>query len=219
MLCLVLRGVSAVGLLTVLPACCGCGFSQGQLLWAMGFGSGMKVPAEFELSKDGPLLVLVDDPEERLYSPRSRTELAEKVGDDLQARGAVKALVKQAKISRLRRERMDFEDLSCREVGELAGAEQVLWLQVRDFYAESEVAEASAAARMAVTVRVINPGAKERNEVRLWPVEHRGRIVSTELDATDVIRAKTPTAISGKLTDQMAVEVGKLFYDHPAEEL
>ena len=210
--------VLLVGLLVSIALCGGCGFSQGQLLWAMGFGSGVKVKAEFELTPDGSVLILVDDPEERLYSPATRNELADKLGKALEAHDAVGRVVPQSRLQRLRREKLDFEEITCRQIGELVEADEVLWVQIRDFYAEPEVDETISAARMAVAVKVIDARAKQRAEVRLWPVDREGRIVSTELHANEVMRAKTAEAISRGLTEKVAAEVGKLFYEHPLED-
>ncbi len=79
----------------------GCGYSQGQLLWAMGFGRSIQVDPEFELTKEGAVLVLVDDPEERLFSPGTRLELAEKLGRDLKGHKAIGRPVPQEKLARL----------------------------------------------------------------------------------------------------------------------
>ena len=210
-------------LATVLPAvavlCGGCGYSQGQLLYFMGFGQGPKVEAEFELTRDGPVLILADDFEERVLSPRTLSELSKQLGEELQANKAVGKLVPADKLNRLRRQREDFDEISIRQVGELLEAHQVIYLLVRDFLADAQPEEISGAARMAVTVKVINVLEKDDPlKVRLWPTEREGRIVTTELDAAAVIRAKNPEAISTLLTEQVAVEVGRFFYDHRLEE-
>ncbi len=184
----------------------------------MGFGRSIQVDPEFELTKEGAVLVLVDDPEERLFSPGTRLELAEKLGRDLKGHKAIGRPVPQEKLARLQHERQDYEEVSCRELGELVEADQVLWLQVRDFHASPELDETSAAARMTVTLKVVNARAAERSEVRLWPVDRQGRIISAELNANDVVRAKSPEGISSLLTDKVAQQVGELFYEHPLEE-
>jgi hypothetical protein len=72
---------------------------------------------------------------------------------------------------------------------------------------------------MTVSVKVIN--ALEQDDplnVRLWPAEPDGRIVTTDLDAATVVRAKTPSAISDMLTEEIATQVARFFYDHRLEE-
>ena len=212
------QGVAAMSLLAGLVLCSGCGMTQGKLLWAMGVGSGQKVPAEFELTRHGPVLVLVDDSEERLDSPATRSELAQKVGRLLKEHNAVAQLVPQKALDRLRRKHPDFEERGCREVGRMTEAHQVVWIDVRDMYARAEVDETIHAARMSVTVKVIDALTETRGEERLWPVQHEGHIVSTELHANEVLRAKTPPAIAAKLTDRAAEQVARLFYEYPLEE-
>jgi hypothetical protein len=85
-------------------------------------------------------------------------------------------------------------------------------------YARAEVDETIHAARMSVTVKVIDALTKTRGEERLWPVQREGHIVSTELHANEVLRAKTPPAIAAKLTDKTAEQVARLFYEYPLEE-
>jgi hypothetical protein len=68
---------------------------------------------------------------------------------------------------------------------------------------------------MAVAVKVLNALEKEnKSKVRLWPAERDGRVLSVELDAATVIRAEKPEDVSDLLTQEMADEVAKLFYDH-----
>jgi len=197
----------------------GCGMKQGQLLYFMGVGAGQKVPAEFELTRDGPVLVLVDDDEERLLTPRTRAELSRQVSAQLIASEAAAEVLPPAALDRLRREHRDLANRGCREVGRLAGAHQVLWLQVRDFLADTDPTEASAAARMSVTVKVINAREEEdAGAVRLWPTEREGRLVSAELDAARVVRADSANEVAGMLLEQIAGDVAKLFYEHSLED-
>jgi hypothetical protein len=208
-----------VALLSLLWTVCGCGISQGQLLYFLADWQGPKVEAKFKLTREGPVLILVDDFEERLSSPRSRAALAQQLAKQLEANQAVSQIVPRAKLDALRRKHQDFDQISCRQIGEEAGAHQVLYLEVREFYAEPDVEEASGAARMSVAVKVINVlEKKDRSKVRLWPPERDGRVVSAELDAATVVRAETSKAISDRLTGKLADKLARLFYDHrPAE--
>jgi hypothetical protein len=179
----------------------------------MGFGPEREAEAEFILTKKGPVLILVDDPEERLHSPYARSQLADSLARELATHQAVQEIVSQATLQRLRQRHTDFEERGCREVGEMANAEQVLWVQVRDFLAETDPTEVTGAARMSVTVKVINALEKENAEkVRLWPDEREGRIVSTDLDARAVVQSKDNTAVANKLMEKLVVEIAKPFY-------
>lgn len=201
-----------------LPLQQGCGITQGKWLWAMGLDRHFTQPAEFTLTTEGPVLVLVDDPEYRLDAPRTRTDLARKVGAYLKKHEAVSEVVPQNRIARLRRENTDFEDRGCREVGRLADAHQVVWLEIRDLYDVPEVEDSVAAARMTVTVRVVNAQAENKGEVRLWPTQREGQIVTVELPADKVFNAKSRRQIAGKLTDKMAEQVAQIFYEIPLED-
>ena len=69
--------------------------TQGRWLWALGFDKQFKRPPEFELTVEGPVLVLVDDPEYRLDAPRTRTDLARKIGAHLKNHEAVPWIVRE----------------------------------------------------------------------------------------------------------------------------
>ena len=206
-------------LILALALCSGCGYSQGQLLYMMGFGQGREAEAEFKLTREGPVLILVDDFEERLDSPRTRTVLANLLARELEANQAVKEVVPRHRLEELRRRHEDFEERGGREIGEMAGAHQVLWLCVQDFSASPQIEETSAAARMAVTVKVLNVlEKKDKTKVRLWPLQHDGRLVSVDLDANVVVKAKTPEAISKLLAAKLAEKVAKLLYEYPLDD-
>ncbi len=210
---------AAVVLVTGLALCSGCGYSQGQMLYFLGIGQGQKVEAEFLLTKDGPVAILVDDFEERLLTPRTRTDLSNQLATQLKQNKAAREVIPAAEMVRLRREHDDFDERGCREVGRLAQAHQVIWLQVRDYLGDPDPEDASSAARMTIAVKVINAlEEKDPLAVRLWPAERDGRIVTTDLDAATVVRLKTPRAISGELSAKITEEVARFFYDHRLEE-
>ncbi|MHC4236012.1 MAG: hypothetical protein ACYSUQ_12925 [Planctomycetota bacterium] len=200
--------------------CGGCaGYSQGQWLYMLGFGQGRKGEAEFKLTREGPVVILVDDFEQQIDSPRTRTVLANRLARELGDNQAVKEVVPQERLENQRRRNANFEEISCREVGEMLGAHQVLHMTVREYYAPRDVEETSAAARMTVAVKVLNALEKENKaKVRLWPTQREGRIVSAELNANEVVRAKTPDAVSKLLAAKLAEQVAKLFYEYPLDD-
>jgi hypothetical protein len=203
----------------LLSACfAGCGPQAGAFLYWMGVGHGQQVDAEFTLS-EGPVLILVDDFEERLTWAPARDYIAEALAKQLREHQAAQKVISPETLKQCRRTRTDFDDLKCTQVGRLVGADQVLWLEVNDFLAEEEVHEATQAASVSVTVRVINPHEqKDRAKVRLWPTDREGKLVSVKLSPNDVNRLKTKDAIAGELADKLAKEIAKLFYKHPAQE-
>ncbi len=211
-------GVFLSCVLGVLLAGSGCGPEGGALLYWLGAGQTEKVSAEFVLGP-GPILVLVDDPEERLSWAEARDLLAEETANALLASKATEKVVASQAVQRLRRSRSDFEDRGCREIGEMVKAERVLWLQVADFFASEEAQDLTAAARFAVSVRVINAKARTRDEVRLWPEEMEGRPVKAELSSNEMSRVKGRREITQALAAKLGNEVARLFYEHALDDM
>ena len=113
----------------------------------------------------------------------------------------------------------DFDKRGCREIGELAGAEQVLWIEVRDFLAEEQIFDASNAAYIVVTVKVINVlESQRRSRVRLWPTSPDGFLVTAKMNGSEVVTIGNKDAIGQELTTRLAGHIAMLFYDHRASE-
>jgi hypothetical protein len=197
----------------------GCGMRAGALAYALGVGSQHKVKAEYALSP-GPILILVDDYADRLFWPETGDLLATAVADELLTHKATKKVISNDTLRKLRQVHQDFDQYSCRRVGETVGADQVLWLEVTEFFASETVEDTTVAARLGVTVKVINPkGTKQKRTVRLWPTEQEGRSARAELSSNDISRAGTRPAIVRALTSQLAVQIARLFYDHTLGDL
>ncbi len=192
----------------------GCTYSGGQLLYMLGVGEANRVDAEFTLT-EGPLLLFIDDYNEQLTTPVAARHLFDELSQELLRQGAAKRIIPLQTIDGIRQSRPDFGKLSAREIGELAGAEQVLWVEVRDFLGEEHVFSASDAAYYRVSVRVLNPHEKKRrSRVRLWPVSPSGSLVGTGLTGGRVVELKTRTEISRALAADLSVKIAKLFYEH-----
>lgn len=201
----------------MLVCVCGCGYQGGMLLSALGAGKMHMVDAEFKLG-DGPVLVLVDDLEEKLTWPEARELLTDEMGKQLIEHKATKQIISPETVARFRRTSPEFEQRGVREVGRMSGADQVLWLEVQTFFAEEEMQDTSQAALLTVTVKVIDPNAEERSKVRVWPATPEGKPVSTKLNPSDVIRLKTVPNIGRDLCEKTARDVVKLFYKHPLQD-
>jgi len=119
----------------------------------------------------------------------------------------------------LRQTLPDFAKRSCREVGELAGAEQVVWIEVQDYLADEDITDSTNAAYFAVTVKVLNPTEKtDRRRVRVWPDSPEGFYINARMTGASVVRAKTKDGISRELTAKLAVNIARLFHDHKIED-
>jgi hypothetical protein len=184
----------------------------------LGVGREQLIKAEFMLT-DGPVLVLVDDYGELVDWPAARRHLSDDLGQELLKRSAAKKVVPQGTVDQLRQSDPNLHKRGCREVGELAGAEQVVWVQVRDFLARENFDDLANAAYFSVTVKVINVLETERrSRVRLWPGTSEGQLVLAKLPGDAVARLKTRDAISKELAKQLAMEITKLFCDYRPDD-
>lgn len=191
-----------------------CGMSGGRALWALGVGSGRKTKAEFKLGP-GPILILVDDATQQIDWPAAFHDLNDELAQHLIKHKATTKVIPRATIETLRRTNTDFSKKSAREIGELADAEQVMWIETQAFLAKQEIDEASDAALWQVTVKVLDARQKEdRTRVRLWPATSAGQPVSVSLSGADVDRLKTRDALVKDLARQLSTEITKLFVDH-----
>lgn len=192
----------------------GCTYSGGELLYFLGFGQGQKVEARFRLTK-GPVMILIDDVSERVDWPAATRYLFDDLAQELLKHKAASKIIPLQTVDHLRQSIPDFGKRGCREVGELAGAEQVLWIEVQDFFAEEQIRDATTAAYFSVTVKAINVlEKKSRTRVRLWPTSPQGYPMTVSMSGSEVSTAKRKDAISKELAGRLAVEIAKLFYDH-----
>lgn len=196
----------------------GCGYSGGEALFMSGLFKRPEVKAKFELT-DGPVAVLVDDMQEVCYWPEGKRILAEAVLEELEKTGAAERLVPASKVSRVRQTNADFEQRGCREIGQLVGAHQVVWVRLESFFASEDPTETHSAARMGVTVKVINAlEDRDPTKVRLWPKSPSGHAVHAELSGARVVEAKTRRAILQALSEELATALVKDLRDRPMED-
>ncbi len=202
--------VLAVGVMVSTSA---CGMTAGRALFMSGLFSRPDVKAEFRFG-DGPVAVVVDDFGEVCYWPGVASELTERVILSLESNKAAKKIISTDVVNRLRKTDPSFDEHSCARLGRLLGADQVLLIEIRSFYATENPEESHAAARLSVAAKVINVlEKKDRRKVRLWPKSRDGRIVTIELNANDVSRAKTREGVLRELTTTAADDIVKFFYD------
>jgi hypothetical protein len=192
----------------------GCTYSGGELLYFLGFGKGQKVEAKFRLTQE-PILILVDDVSERVDWPPTMRYLVDNLAQELLRNKAATKIVPPETLAHLRQSTPDFEKRGCREVGEMAGAQQVLWIEVQDFLATLQVEDVITAAYFSATVKVINVAETEsRSRVRLWPDSPQGRLVTATLPGDKAGLAKSQDEIARALAEQLAFKIARLFYDH-----
>lgn len=193
---------------------CGCTYSGGELLYALGVGTGPLVDAEFQLT-DGPVLILIDDPSQRIDWPPTMRYLFDDLAQELLKHQAAKKIIPLQTVDQLKQTTRHFSKRGCREIGELAKAEQVLWIEVQDFLAEQQITEVGVAAYLTVTVKVINALEKEnRGRARLWPASPRGEEIAVSMTGSEVALAKTKDGTAKDLARRLAVKTARRFYEH-----
>lgn len=160
-------------------------------------------------------MVFVDDVHERLDYPAARRYIWDDVSQELlRTKAAVRVVPLETEES-LRRTLPDFPRRGCREIGELAGADQVLWIEIQDFLAEEMIVDARDAAYLSATVKTLNVlEKKERNRVRVWPESPDGQHLTVSMTGAAVAQAKSKDGIAKELSAKLAVQVARLFHDH-----
>ena len=211
------RALAGLLLAAGLMLCSACGMSQGSLLYLLGVGRAPLIKAEFRLT-DQPVLILIDDAANRVDWPPARRRLFEELSQLLIKEKGAKRIIPLKTIDALRRTEPNFEKRGCREVGKMADADQVLWIEVRDFLAEEQVTDIESAAYFAVSVRVIDVTEERRSRVRVWPTSPDGRLVSVSMTASEASIAKTKSAIARELARRLAIQVTNVFCDHRAPD-
>lgn len=214
-----LHGATSLRIATaLLVPLSGCGMQGGAVLYMLGVGQGRKIEAQFKLS-EGPILIFIDDVHERVDWPVANRYLFDEVSQELLRNKAAKKIIPDETLDQLKQTVPDFPKKSCREIGELAGASQVIWIEAQDYLGEPDVFEASRAAYFSVTVKVVDPNQKaDRNLIRLWPAATEGQPIAVSLTGARVAEAKTKDGISKVLAEKLAGEIAKLFYEHRADD-
>ena len=160
-------------------------------------------------------MVFIDDVHERIDYPPARRYIWDDLSQELVRTKAAQRIIPLGTEDTLRRTLPDFPKRGAREIGELAGAEQVIWIEVRDFLAEELIVDSSNAAYVSVTVKALNVLEKsDRRRVRAWPVSPEGHALTVAMTAAAAAQAKTKDAIAKELSAKLAVQIARLFHDH-----
>lgn len=201
-----------VGSVCAIALAGGCGYNGGQLLYGLGFGRMKKVEAQFTLTPN-PVMILVDDDGGQVKYPLAKRYIAEAVAQELLRNKAAQRIIPPETVDALRQVHPNFDKRGCREVGEMAGAEQVLWLQVQEMLVDENIGGATDAAYVSVTAKVINVLEKEdRSRVRLWPESAGGAPASASISGAKAVELKTTDAMAQYLAGELATKVAKFFY-------
>lgn len=124
-----------------------------------------RVQALYELPRERPTVVLVDDPDNRIGSRQFRIEMAQVIEERLLAKQKVRTMIESQQLMRvLARERAESR-MTVGEIGRAVGAEVVIWVGVQSFELLQDAE--NIAPRATLRVKVLDVVAEER----LWPDE------------------------------------------------
>ena len=195
----------------------GCGQTFGGLLYHFNILQRPSIPARYKLNT-GPLLILVDDDLSLLTWSQGRDLLANEIGRHLREAGVKAQVIPNHKLDAMRRADPLLDGKSISEIGKALGAEQVLWLQFREFVAIKQVQTAVRAARCTMRVKVFDPHAKSKAEMRVWPSFREGEFVSISKSASELIQYAGDAEVARMIVEETADAVAKLFYKHRPDE-
>lgn len=201
-LCVSLGGIAA-----------GCGQDAGAIIYTLGMYPTQVIPAEYKIPP-GNVLVLVDDYRDLIQPTTARDALVDEMAKRLKEQQIAERVTTNEELAELRRREPRFDERGAREIGEMANADTVVWLNTVDFAINNDLEMVVTPARFSVTVRVLNAKAETAEEVRMWPeAERDGRLVSSQVSPHDIRACKNLKQAHALMATTLAEEVMKLFYD------
>ncbi len=192
----------------LLVALSGC--VQFASAWANITGGDVVEP-EFTLTK-GPLLVLIEDPNNVVTEPRAVREVFATVSDIFLEFKVNRQIIPWEERERLERNEKGYHKLSIRQIGEKLGAEQILHIKIERFSLHGEEGAPLLKGEFVSRVKVI--ATKQDHDVRLWPRDPSGRRLSVTTPPTSSEGDKTASDVARELAIRMGQAVAELFYEH-----
>lgn len=214
--CNLRTAVFALGLL-VMASAGGCGPSAGAWLYTFGLYPTQTIPAEYKLPT-GNVLILVDDDKDLIQPTTAREALVDELAKQLSEHKVAERVTTNEELARLRQKEPKFDKRGARELGQLANADTVIWINTLEFSLNSDLEMVMNPARFRVTVRVVNAKAEKADEVRLWPTEREGRLVEISVGPHDIRKAKDLKEAHQLMAAVLADDLAKLFYDQEIKE-
>lgn len=196
----------------------GCGQQFGAFLYFFGLYPKQKVQAEYNLTP-GRLVVLIDDDADQISHPEVYKQFTEKFAKELLDHKRVTKVIPYDQLKELQQREPTFDEMAADRVGKTLEADQVLWVKVDRFdTGDIGANEVSEAAAFSVSLRLLTTRAKSRDEVQLWPETREPRYVTAALPMAKVQFRDDPRIIAEMLTEDLAVNVARLFYEYEIDE-
>ncbi len=156
-------------------------------------------------------IILVDDPDELLPSLDLNGLLAGRMGDELVEAGVISRFVPPVMVDSLRAKQSDFASWAIDRVGRELGAEQVIYVLIRDYGLREN--QELYRPRISVSIKIIDVGSGSR----VFPkFDEGGYLVNHKLFYKNMAGAgaETEVVLSRKLVESLAGKLAKLFYKH-----
>lgn len=209
---------------TLLLACCAWGLTACQpVTFVLNAFEDDRIPARFTLD-NGPVLVLVDDPQHHLGDPSLPDLVAAAAGQTIQANISKTSVVPVDKLAALRREKgSDFDAMAVTAVGQALGATQVVYVLVESGGITGDpglyrpqatvrvnVLDVASGRRLFPAVDPDNPMAASQGP------DKRGHAMNISLNYTQSEQSPIgETAVLMRaLANEMGVQVAQLFFKH-----
>ncbi len=202
------RMIQGLASIVLLAPCVGC--HDMAVLWANMQG-GETIEAEFKFEKS-PLLILIDDRNGLVSESRAIRELHTTISQNFLQNDVNSRVIPFREWQRFMQSEERYDKMSAREIGEKLGADQVLWLAVDKFTLQGEPGAPLYKGLFSVRVRAISTDRKA--DVRLWPREEQGRLMSAETPPVSTDGDKTGADVAAELGIKLGQKVAGLFYKH-----
>jgi hypothetical protein len=201
-------GIGAV----LLAGASGCGPTWGAWLYIFELYPAQKKAAEFKLPKTS-YLVLVDDDKDLIQPSAAKDALVDEVARRLKEHEIAEKVTTNEELAQLRAAEPKFNERGARELGQLAHAGTVLWLNTIRFDLNNDLEMLVNPGKWAVMVRVLDSNAEKADDVRLWPKEREGKLVESMVSAHELRKCKTIKEAHELMAANLADEITKLFYE------
>jgi hypothetical protein len=186
------------------------------LAWtAEQFAPKKKVPAQYEPPKNQVVLVLVDDLQHPVTYEPIKYKLTRGLNELLEAHKVAADTVPYDYLQQFRFSAEGYNAMGVAEIGQGVGADLVLHVQITDFSLRDNSVSDLWHGRMKVAVRWVHV----RRQEKLWPRDRdalplRDIEVPAETDPSPTYA----DTVAGKLADEAALRIGRLFYAHKPPE-